>query len=61
MRQRTTLISSALLKAEVSEPAPDIPWSHAAGGRIDDGLSDMDEVLMAGAGWHELQHQQALP
>ena len=29
--------------------------------RIDDGLSDMNDVLLAGAGWHALQRQQALP
>jgi hypothetical protein len=28
--------------------------------RIDDGLSDMNDVLPAGGGWHVLQHQQAL-
>ena len=29
--------------------------------RIDDGLSDMNDLLLAGGGWHVLQHQQALP
>ena len=29
--------------------------------RIDDGLWDMNDVPLAGAGWHVLQHQQALP
>ena len=27
--------------------------------RIDDGLSNMNDVLLAGVGWHVLQHQQA--
>jgi hypothetical protein len=29
--------------------------------RIDDGLSDMNDVLLAGGGWHVLQHQQVSP
>jgi len=29
--------------------------------RIDDGLSDMNDVLLAGAGWHVLQPEQASP
>jgi hypothetical protein len=28
--------------------------------RIDDGLWDMNDVLLVGGGWHVLQHQQAL-
>jgi hypothetical protein len=29
--------------------------------RIDDGLWDMNDVLLAGVGWHVLRHQQASP
>jgi hypothetical protein len=47
---RLTACWNAFLQAETTEIE-----------RIDDGLSDMNDVLLAGGGWHVLQHQQALP